>query len=203
MHGNMYLPRLRQNVMVRYEHSWARNRGRHHGPTYRMLSMDESVQLIPWIEGKHTNCLWFILKRLLSCVDQHGSNNDKAIGECEVDVCGSADRSSVQHDWMPITVVRNCLGFEKTCKEVYAVNLLEYERVHKLFGVAELVYITWEKRVFCMSSLVHANNLHCENIKFQRHDLGLGVLLLSVSCYYSRLFIFFTLGMARLGVIQE
>jgi hypothetical protein len=43
---------------------------------------------------------------------------------------------------MCVTVVRNCLGFEKTCKEVYAVNLLEYEFVHKLFAVAELAYVT-------------------------------------------------------------
>jgi hypothetical protein len=66
-----------------------------------------------------------------------------------------------QHDAVCISVVRNFLGFEKTCKEVYAVNLLEYELLHKLFAVAELVYVAFKKRVFCISSLVHANNLHC------------------------------------------
>jgi len=46
---------------------------------------------------------------------------------------------------MCLSVERNCVGFEKTRKEVYAVNLLEYELVHKLSAVAELVYMTKEK----------------------------------------------------------
>lgn len=43
--------------------------------------------------------------------------------------------------WFRITIAPNSLGFVKTSKEVFAVNL-EYELVNKLFAIAEVVYIT-------------------------------------------------------------
>jgi hypothetical protein len=48
------------------------------------------------------------------------------------------------------------------------------------------------------------NNSPCwHNFRWYRHDLGCGILLLSVSYYCTCLFIFFIVGMDGLDIIQE